>query len=149
MARVRGVATTQGEIAASVGAAKTVLQVAAAANHPIAVKGVSASFDGTSASAEPIQVDLLRQTTAGTMSAGTPVEETNTGTTLQTTSQINATVEPTAGNVLRRWEVHPQSGIMEKFTIEDEIIVAGGGRLGLRVTAPAAVNVLASISFEE
>jgi hypothetical protein len=149
MARVRGVATTQGEIAASIGAAKTILQIVAAANHPVAIKGVSVSFDGTSASAEPIQVDLLRQTTAGTMSAGTPVEETTTGTTLQTTSQINATVEPTAGNVLRRWEVHPQSGLIEKFTIEDEIVVAGGGRLGLRITAPAAVNALGSISFEE
>lgn len=149
MARVRLAATTQGEIAAAVGAAKTVLQIVAAANHPIAVKGYSVSFDGTSASAEPVQVDVLRQTTAGTMSAGTPVEETNTGTTLQTTSQINATVEPTAGAVLRRYEVHPQSGVLEKFTIEDEIMVGGGGRLGIRVTAPAAVNVLASISVEE
>lgn len=149
MARVRGVITTEGEIAASVGAAKTILQLVAAANHPVAVKSLSVSFDGTSASAEPVQVDVLRQTTAGTMTSATPVEETNTGTILQTTAQRNATAEPTAGNVLRRYEVHPQSGIIEKFTIEDEIIVPGGGRLGLRVTAPAAVNALGAFSFEE
>lgn len=149
MARVRVAVTSEGEIAAAVGAAKTILQVVAPANHIVAVKGVSVSFDGTSASAEPVQVDLLRQTTAGTMSSATPVEETTTGTTVQTTAQKNATVEPTAGNVLRRWEVHPQSGLIEKFTIEDELLIAGGGRLGLRVTAPAAVNVLAQISVEE
>lgn len=149
MARVRGVVTTEGEIALAAATAKTVLQLVAAANHPVAVKGFGVSFDGTSATAEPVQVDILRQTTAGTMSAATPVEETNTGTTLQTTAQKTATAEPTAGNVLRRYEVHPQAGILEKFTIEDELILAGGGRLGIRCTAPANVNVTAHISFEE
>lgn len=149
MARVRAVATTEGEIALAAATAKTVVQIVAAANHCVAVKGVGVSFDGTSASAQPVEVELLRQSTAGTSSAGTPVEETITGTTLQTTSRITITAEPTPGTVLRRWDIHPQAGVMEKFTIEDEILLAGGGRLGLRCTAPAIVNVTGYISFEE
>jgi hypothetical protein len=149
MARVRAVATTEGEIALSAATAKTVLQLVAAANHLVAVKGFSISFDGTSSSAEPVQVDILRQTTAGTSSAGTPVEETVTGVTLQTTSRITITAEPTAGAVLRRYEVHPQAGLLEKFTFEDEIIIGAAGRLGIRCTAPATVNCLAHMAFEE
>jgi hypothetical protein len=149
MARVRAVATTEGEVALTAATAKTVLQLVAPSNHCVAVKGFSISFDGTSSSAEPVQVDILRQSTAGTSSAGTPVEETLTGVTLQTTSRITVTVEPTAGNVLRRYDVHPQTGILEKFTLEDEILLGSAGRLGIRCTAPANVNCLAHFSFEE
>jgi hypothetical protein len=83
------------------------------------------------------------------MSAATPVEESAFGVTLQTTAQKNATAEPTAGNVLRRWEVHPQGGWAEKFTIEDELILGSAARLGIECTAPANVNCQAHFSFEE
>jgi hypothetical protein len=149
MARVRAAATTEGQIALAAATAKTIVQVVAAANHQIAIKGISVSFDGASSSAVPVQVDLCKQSTAGTSSAGTPVEETATGLTLQTTSRITVTVEPTLVSVLRRFEVHPQAGILEKFTLEDEILVANSGRIGLRCTAPATVNCLGHISFEE
>lgn len=150
MARVRGVATTEGEVALSAATAKTVLQLVAAANHPVAVKGVGISFDGTSASAEPVVVLLVRQTGAGTSSAGTPREETINGVTLQTTSRITFTAEPASDDaVLRRYEVHPQAGVLEKFTIEDEILLGSSGRLGIKCTAPANVNCMAHLSFEE
>jgi hypothetical protein len=35
------------------------------------------------------------------------------------------------------------------FTFEDELILGAGTRLGIRCTAPAAVNCLAHFSFEE
>lgn len=148
MAAVLGVANTA-EVALSAGTAKTVLQLVAASNHLVKVKSWGVFFDGTSASAEPVQVRLLRQTTAGTMTSLTPVERSNHGATLQTTAQHTATAEPTAGNILAAREVHPQAGYQEIFPAGDEIIIGSAGRLGIECTAPANVNVRAEIVFEE
>lgn len=148
MAGVIGVATTS-EVALTAATAKTVLQVVAASNHPVKILEWGVFFDGVSVTAEPVQIRLLRQSTAGTMSALTPVERSNHGVTLQTTAQHTATAEPTAGNVLASREVHPQSGYQEKFAIGQEIIIGSAGRIGIECTAPAGVNVRAEIVFEE
>lgn len=137
------------EVALSAAAAKTVLQIVAAGNHKVRVLGWGVFFDGTSSSAEPVQVRVLRQTTAGTMSALTPVKIGTDSETLQTAAQHTATVEPTAGDVLDVAEVHPQSGYEVKFPMGQEIKVPGSGRLGIECTAPAGVNVRAKIIFEE
>ena len=151
MARIRVVATTEGEVALAAATAKTVLQIVAPTNQRLAILGFSISFDGILATAEPVQVDLVVQTTAGTSSAGTPVKEmVGLGSeAIQTTSRKTITVEPTTTDVLRRYEVHPQSGREVRFGLDDEIILAGGTRLGIRCTAPAIVNCVAHISVEE
>jgi hypothetical protein len=148
MANLTFVADTGGEVALVTATAKTVVQITAPANQRIQIDGWSVSFDGVSGTAEPVVVELLRQTTAGTMTGTTPVRKGVGSETIQTTSQKNATVEPTAGDVLRRYEVHPQTGAEWKFDPK-EIEMAGGTRLGIRCTAPAGVNVVASIDAEE
>lgn len=150
MARLRATVTTEGEIALSAATAKTILQLVAAANHKVAIRGFSVSFDGTSVTAEPVQVDLLRQTSAGTGGgSATPVAEDTSSETIQTTALKGITSEPSAGNILRRYNVHPQTGFEVRFNSDDELVVPGGGRLGIRCTAPATVNALAHFSFEE
>ncbi len=152
MARMKLSVTTEGEVGLVAATAKTILQLVAAANTRVAVRGFSVSFDGTSGSAEPVQVDVLRQTGAGTGgSAATPVKEDGLGSeTIQTTAQKNiATTEPTAGDVLRRYQIHPQTGAEFKFGLDEELIIPGGGRLGLRCTAPANVNAVGHFSIEE
>lgn len=130
--------------------AKTLLQVVAAPNHAIKINEVSIGFHGTSNTAEPVKVELLRQTTAGTMSALTPVNaDDSVADTLDTTAQHTATSEPTAGDILRTWAVHPQTGLVVQAHDLAPIIVGAGDRLGLRVTAAADVNADAYISFEE
>jgi hypothetical protein len=148
MAAVIGVANTA-EVALSGATAKTVLQLVAASNHCVKIKSWGVFFDGISVTAEPVQVRLLRQSNAGTMSALTPVERSNHGVTIQTTAQHSATAEPTAGNVLAVRECHPQSGYQEIFPAGDEIIIGSDGRIGIECTAPASVNVRAEITFEE
>lgn len=149
MAAFQGQAVTA-EVALAAATAKTVLQLVAAANHRVQVLEWSVAFDGTSTTAEPVLVELLRQTTAGTMSALTPVKmDDSLSETLQTTAQHTATAEPTAGDVLRRIEVHPQQGFVQEFGLGNEIIVGGGDRVGIRCTAPAVVNVVAGIRFCE
>ena len=144
--------TTEGEIALAAAATKTVLQLVAPTNQRVEVMGLSVSFDGVSATQEPIKVDLLRQTTAGTGgSAATPSKDGDYAETIQTTAQKNiATAEPTAGAVLRSWNIHPQFGIDKTFR-KGEVQVPGGGRLGLRCTTAGgvAVNVVAEINCEE
>ena len=150
MARRNCVVTTEGELALAAATAKTILQLVAPANIHLAVRGFSVSFDGVSATAEPVQVDLVTQTAAGTMTAATPVKERIGGAgTIQATAQKNASAEPTTTDILRRYNIHPQTGREIRFGLDDEFVIEGGARLGLRCTAPAIVNVVGHISFEE
>ena len=148
MAGITAIAQSS-EIALTAATAKTVLQVVAAANHKIKILRWGVFFDGTSATAEPVQVRLLRQTDAGTTSALTPTKQTTDSETLQTTARHTATAEPTGSDVLDICEVHPQSGYEVVLTPDNYIWAAGGGRIGIECTAPAGVNVRAKIVFEE
>ena len=149
MSRNFGALTTSAEVALVAATTKTVLQLIAPANTSLAVIGFEVSFDGVSNTAEPVIIQILRQTTAGTVTARTPLKTKDKSTALQSTGSENASVEPTAGDVLKTFHVHPRAGVLYPFNIDNEIEIAGGGRLGLKLTAPAAVNCLATINFEE
>lgn len=149
MAALQGNAITA-EVALAAATAKTVIQVVAASNHAVKVLGWSVSFDGISSTAEPVVVVLMRQTTAGTMSALTPVKvDPGRNETMQTTAQHTATAEPTSGDVLARRNIHPQAGYEVIYPPDQQPIVGGGERIGIVCTAPAVVNVIAEIRFEE
>lgn len=129
---------------------KTLMQVVAAANHRLLVKEFGISFDGVASDGVPILVEVLRQSTAGTTSALTPVKTNDSDDeTLQVTARHTATVEPTAGDVLWSEQIHPQTGDRWVATFDDPLPVKGGGRLGLRVTAAAGVNAVAYMSGTE
>lgn len=117
----------------------TLIQVVAPTNQRLVISEISVSFDGVSNTAKPIQVDVLRQSTAGTMSSLTPVKVNSSDSeTLQTTAQHTATAEPTAGNILMTENVHPQTGYTWQAPFGKELIVPGGGRLGVRLVTPGA-----------
>lgn len=138
------------EIALVAATVKTIAQIVAPANQIVVVQGVTITFDGTSNTAEPALVEILRQTTAGTMTARNPLKKKDRSTALGTTGQVNATVEPTAGDILASFHIHPQAGIDKPLSLPDgEIEMAGGTRLGIRVTAPANVNCTFTIDGEE
>ena len=153
MARLNGIlkypATASGT------STKTLLQLVTPANQCVVIKEVSISFAGTSPTAAPIEVNLVWQTSAGTMTALTPLNETlGSGETIQCTAQRDATAEPTTTNVIRTWYVHPQLGLLWVPTMPwDEIIIRPGGsarRMGLMVITPgASVSTTAYIRFEE
>ena len=149
MARNFGALTTSAEVALTAATAKTVLQLISPTNQILALLGFELSFDGTSSTAEPVVVQLIRQTTAGTMTSRTPLKKKDRAATLQAAGQENASVEPTATDLIKTFHVHPQAGVVYPFTVDGEIEVPGGGRLGLKLTAPAGVNCLATLDFEE
>lgn len=131
----------------------TLIQLIAAANHRVKLESFSVSFDGTSNTGAPVEITLERQTDAGTGgNDGTPVKlDDSVGETLQTDFLYGpwATTEPSQGDVLGRWQVHPQSGITIQFVPSKEPILGGGDRLAVTAKAAAAVNAQATMDFEE
>lgn len=149
MAAFLGVATIV-EQALAVATIETVLQLVAPANHRVKLLEFGIFFDGVSVSAEPVQIDLQRQSTAGTSAANTPVKiDDSIADTLLVTARDAFTVEPTGTVAVWVAEVHPQASYVHIFPLGQEIIIGGGDRLGLRCTAPAIVNCRAYMKFEE
>jgi hypothetical protein len=150
MAGIQLQAAATADIALSAATAKTVLQVVAAANHRIKVLGYGVAFDGVSTTAEPVTVELKRQTTAGTMSALTLTKRNSEdGETIQSSAQHTATAEPTTTDLIEATLVHPQQGVQVFYPLGQEIVVPGGGRLGMVITAPAGVNCRPFMVIEE
>jgi hypothetical protein len=145
------VRTATGSVALTASTAKTALQIVAPSNQRLKLTNFSVSFDGTTNTATPVQVRVLRQTTAGTMSAATVVlVEKELSETIQSSAQYNATAEPTAGDVLRQFTVPAFMGQYEVFyPYGQEILIQGGGRLGFECNAPANVNVRIDAQWEE
>ena len=138
------------EIALVAATVKTLLQIVAPANQVILIHEVGIAFDGVAATDEPIIVDILRQTTAGTSTSHTLLKrDSGRAETIQATCGKNHSVEPTAGDILYSREIHPQRGELIIFPIMRPIWVPGGTRLAIRATAPNNVNAIPFILAEE
>ena len=133
---------------------KAVLQIVAAANHRVLVDEISISFTGTSASGTPILVEVERHTSAGSGGDALTLVKQSPGDdeTLQTSALENIDDSgglPTLGDYIMGEHVHPQFGFLWQAPQGKPIIVPGGTRLGISVTAAAAVNCNARIKGEE
>ncbi len=148
MAGVRVLGDT-GEISFAITADKTIAQIVAAANHQVRVERIGVSFKGTSGAEAPVLVQLLRQTSAGTMT-GLTLRPANTGDgeTVEVTGLHTATAEPTdSGEVKGSKLIHPQSNYDFVFLPGRDLFINGGDRLGILVIAPTQAGVIA-VSFE-
>lgn len=94
-------------VALAAATAKTVVQIVTPATIRALVRELHISFDGVTAAAVPGLVELVAQTTAGTMSALTPVADDPAAPASLVTAQHTATVEPASGNVHRSWRLSP------------------------------------------
>jgi len=144
---------TTADVALSAATAKTVLSYIAASNAPFRVIEFALSFDGISATAEPVTVEMCSSTQAGAgsgSSAVTPVQIGGPTRTVQGAGARNYSGEPTTLTCLKRWLIHPQTGIAMQFPLgrEPEQVVTADA-ICLRVTAPAVVNCQAYMEIEE
>lgn len=141
-----------GDIALTAATAKSCLAIINAANALIRLIEFAVSFDGQTAGNEPVVVELCRSTqaTAGTSSSHTIAQSGGPVRTVQATAARNYTAEPTVLTSIKRWLVHPQTGIVvqsplgretEETTTADALI--------LRLTAPDNVNMQGYMEFEE
>jgi hypothetical protein len=142
-----GSLTTSADIASTT-AAKTILQLVAPANQGLRVQAFGLGFKGVTVTDTPIVVEIVRQTTAGTMTSRTPLKRGVSGTTIQATGNENATAEPTTTDILWSNAIHPQAAI-EVSLVGREIMMDGGTRIGIRVTAGVTVGTRGHIDYEE
>lgn len=124
---------------------------------------LSVSFNGTSSTASPVTVRLVRTTVApvggGTITqASTPTDGSNSaGSTFTAympttaTPGVYATTAPTVGVILRTWLVSPTSGLVIQFPLGQEPTspATSGAGLGIQCVAPAAVAVSTSLTWTE
>jgi hypothetical protein len=137
----KGVATTV--------VAKTILQVLAPGTKSLHIVKARISLAGATAAAVPGDVDLLRQTTAGTSTAATPVELDEAGNLAGASAGVNFTVEPAAGDILDSIKLTPYGGIWEWVFEPGELIIPAGGRLGIRTTFAASEPATGVLVFLE
>ena len=133
--------------------AKTIVQVLAG-TQPLAVKEFGISFQEVNSALTPAKVQLIRQTTAGTMTAsGDPKKYYSADTGCLASYSRNASAEPTGTtDVYESYAITPIGGLfLKQWPLGQEIRLAPGERLGVVVTAGAdsAASVLCHVVFEE
>jgi hypothetical protein len=132
---------------------KTVMQILAPTNQVVLVKEWGISFQGIDPVATPILVELVRQSDAGSGGdALTLVKaDPDRSETIQSSalSNIDDSTQPTETAVLDSIYVPANSGFRWIAGFGEEILVDGGGRLGIAVTAAAAVDCTPYMKAEE
>jgi hypothetical protein len=140
---------SQDGVALAAATVKTCLQIATPATVRAKIRGFSISFDGVTAANVPGLVEILRQTTAGTMTALTPAPVDSSAPASLATASHTATAEPTAGTVIWRRRITPNGGLFEMYWPDDkdQLVVPISGFLGIRCTFAQVVNVSPSLEF--
>lgn len=155
MAKAGYTLQTGAAVALSAATAKTVLCVIAPAQFGIDLKKVRVGFDGVTSSAVPVLCELMTSTLATNSTPGT---NNTTGTVTQIygrsitagfTGFYASTTEPTVLTAFDQWLLTPNGGLLfYDFPLGDTPDTAVSAGIVLRCTAPAAVNVRASFTFE-
>lgn len=154
MAKAGWSIATGGAVALAAATAKTILGAKAHANGCIDLQGFEVSFDGVSASAVPVLVEVCAATFAtnapGTASTSvTPVLRYGRSTTVGWTAAKNWTTEPTVLTVVAEGLLTPNGGLLIRdYPLGQTIDTPLGEGLVLRCTAPGTVNVRATMLFE-
>lgn len=150
MAGLRVTAENTAAVALVAATEKTTIQLNFPTNQRGKILRVGVFFDGASTTAVPVLVKLIITTTVGTNTALTLNKLVSSDSeTIQTTAGENASAEGTNSTLLDQWFVHPQQGIDFTYAMGQEKIVVGGGRIAIKCTAPANVNVRTKMDFEE
>lgn len=143
---------TGGAVALAAATAKTILGAKAHANSGLLLKEAFVSFDGVTASAVPVLIEACYCTFA----TNVPGTNSTSVTPLQLSGRVlaagftmgktwTAGNEPTVLSVGAEILIHPQAGIVYQIPLGDEWDCALGEGFAIRVTAPAIVNVRATM----
>lgn len=128
---------------------KTILSVIAPAQFGIDLKKIHMGFDGVTASAVPVLVELWSATTDGTGTSGTVNQVYGRSITAGFTTKYNYTAEPTTLTLIDSWLLTPNGGtLFYDWPLGDSPDCAVSNLFALRTTAAATVNVRATMWFE-
>jgi hypothetical protein len=147
-------ATTGAPVALSAATAKTVLCVLSPAQFGIDLLGIEVGFDGVTASAVPVLIEVCTSTAATNSTPGT---NNTTGAVTQSsgraittgfTTFYASTSEPTVLTPFERFTLTPNGGLLiydwPRDSTPDTAVSSG---IAIRCTAPASVNVNATLKF--
>lgn len=146
--------TTEGAVALGAGVAKSILGVKAGAAFGVQLKSFEVDFDGVTASAVPVLVEVC----GATFATNAPGTASTTVTEIQLYGRVGAdgcssaktwTTEPTVLTVLKSFLLTPNGGlVMYQWPLGQEPDCALGEGFAIRCNAPAAVNVRGCLAFE-
>jgi hypothetical protein len=154
MAKAGYVTSTEGAVALSAATAKSILGIAAPASFGVDLKKLRIGFDGVTASAVPVLIELCYATFAtnapGTNSTSATVDQAYGRTiTPGFTAAKNWTTEPTVLTPLEEWLLTPAGGtILYDYPLGDTPDTAASNGFVIRCNAPATVNVRAALWAE-
>lgn len=154
MSAVGYTANTEGAVALTAATAKSVIGVKAHANSGLQLKSFEISFDGVTASAVVVYVEICYATWAtngpGTNSTSTtPKQSYGRLLTAGFTSGKTWTTEPTTLTTLKVFDLAPDKGLIAyQWPLGQEPDCALAEGFVIRCTAPAAVNVRAGLNVE-
>lgn len=144
-------AVTGGAVALSAATTRTVIGWKAHANSGLLLADYEVSFDGTSAGAAPVTVEICYVTWAtnapGTNSTSvTATQRSGRVMAVGATAGKTWTSEPTVITVIRERLLTPNGGlVIYDYPLGKEPDCALGEGFAIRCTAPAGVNVRASM----
>lgn len=153
-----GYRVLSGSVALSAATARTAAMVISGTSQDATLALVKVSFDGVTAAASPVLVEYVfsTQATAGTSTAFTPLQVRDWPARISgCTAGIAYTVEPTVLTVVDAFWLDPYKGTYaEAYPLGREpqgvITAATSGKgIGIRLTAPAAVNARVLIEYED
>lgn len=154
MAKAGYAATTGAAVALSAATAKSVLGVKSHANFGLDLKKVRVGFDGVTASAVPVLVEIGYCTFAtnspGTNSTSvTPAQVYGRSITVGATAARNWSSEPTTITAFEEHLLTPNAGLeIYDWPLGDTPDSAVSEGFVVRLTAPATVNCRATLWFE-
>jgi hypothetical protein len=141
-------------VALGAGVAKTVIGVLAPAQFGCDLTKLRLGFDGVTASAIPVQIEVC-QATFATNPPGTnsttiaPVQVYGRAIAAGFTAASAWTAEPTVLVVADAWSLTPNGGLaIYDFPLGTSLDNAVSTGFAVRLTAPAAVNVRPTLYFE-
>ena len=145
--------TIKSPLVASGTATRTILQIRPGALQTLKPVELYIGCKGADAAATPIEFELVEQSTSGTSTDATALIEHASGlvtAAIVSTAIHTATGEPTTGNILKGWILHPNGGsLVYTFPEPDLWETAIDVRLGIRCITPAAtVNVVCGFEYD-
>lgn len=128
----------------------SVLSVIAPAQFGVDLQKIRIAFDGVTAGAVPVEIEICEFTTDGTGSANTNINQVyGQAITTGFTSKTLYTVEPTGLVVIDEGLLTPNGGVLwYDYPLGNTPDSAVSGGFAIRALAPAAVNIHCSMYFE-
>lgn len=146
-------AVAQADVALSAATARSAIGVVAPAQFGVSLQGWQVAFNGVTASAVPVLIEVCRATFAtngpGTNSTSATVQQDRgRAITAGFTAAYSWTTEPTVLTVIESFLMTPNAGaIVYDYPLEREPDCDVSNGFVLRLTAPATVSARATLKF--